>query len=79
MLAIHKKLHTHEAVEEEHAKRAKEERNRTADPVDPIAAVDVGPAAASIGRETGPGERVREEGGGVEKVSAKCGHEQERR
>ena len=78
MLAIHEKLHAHEAVEEEHAKRAKEKRNRAADPVDPIAAVDVGPAAASVGRKIGPGEGVCEEGGGVEEVSAKGGHEQER-
>ena len=77
MLAIYKKLHAHEAVEEEHAKCTKEERNGAADPVAAIAAVGVRPAAASVGREIGPGEGVCEEGGGVEEVSAKGGHEQE--
>lgn len=77
MLAIHKKLHAHEAVEEEHAKRAKKERDGAADPVDAIAAVGVGPASASVGRKIGPGERVCEEGGGIEEVSAKGGREQE--
>ena len=78
MLAIHEKLHAHEAVEEEHAKRAKKERDGAADPVDAIAAVGVGPASASVGRKIGPGEGVREKGDGVEEVSAEGGHEQER-
>lgn len=77
MLAIHKKLHAHEAVKEEDAKCAKEKRDGAADPVDAIAAVGVGPASASVGREIGPGERVCEEGGGIEEVSAKGRREQE--
>ena len=77
MLAIHKKLHAHEAIEEEHAERTQEERDRATNPVKTIAAMGVSPAAAAVGREIGPGERVCEEGGGVKQVSAEGGHEEE--
>lgn len=67
---VHEELHAHETIHEEHAERTQEERNRTSHPVEAVAAVRIGPAAATVGWEGGPAEWVGEERGGIEEVTA---------
>ena len=68
---VHEELHAHETIHEEHAERTQEERNRTSHPVEAVAAVRIGPAAATVGWEGGPAEWVGEEGGRIEEVTTK--------